>query len=254
MGEGLSTEEKLKAQESEYAFPYHYIPHQARKWGVRRHRVMSWGFEYLCYQYHIVDLIKRMKPQRVLEVGCGDGFMIGCLGNDVSERVGADFSARAIGFARAFHPDVTFHEGDAAALDGGFDVVAAIEVVEHIPDEGVGDFLNILFAQTGKGGRVVISVPSVVVPLNTKKHFRHYTAQLLKQQLDDAGIAYKVISEEYIYKLPRWLHWFNKITINRHWVLEVRAFNRWIWRLIWNRYRRVSDREGHHVVMVFEKP
>jgi SAM-dependent methyltransferase len=250
----LSNHEKIQAQESEYAFPYHYIPHPARKWGIRRHRVMKWAFEYLCYQYHVIDLIRSLNPESVLEVGCGDGFMIGSLGEAIPRRAGADFSERAILFARAFHPGVKFHAGDAADVEGEFDVVAAVEVVEHIPDEGVSGFLRTLFEKTRSGGKVVISVPSVVVPVNHKKHFRHYTAKLMKEQLREAGIDFRVLSEEFIYKLPLWLRLYNKLTLSRHWTLEVRAFNRWIWRLVWNRYRKVSESEGHHVVMVFEKP
>lgn len=248
-----SPEGKILAQESEYSFPYHYIPHFYRKWGVRRHRLLGWGMEYMCYQYHIIELIRGFAPQRVLEVGCGDGYMIGHLGGDIEQRVGADFSSRAIGFARAFHPHVSFHVGNASELAGGFDVVAAVEVLEHIPDEGLSGFINVLFDQVKSGGKVVICVPSVVVPLNRKKHFRHYTADMLRRQIADAGVDCEEQRCEYIFKLPRWMHWFNKITMGRHWVIEVRAFNRWIWNLVWNRYRVVSEDDGRHLVMVFEK-
>jgi 2-polyprenyl-3-methyl-5-hydroxy-6-metoxy-1,4-benzoquinol methylase len=193
-----------------------------------------------------------MSPDSVLEVGCGDGYFIGALGEQVKERVGADFSAKAIGFARAFHPDVRFHVGDVVELEQQFDVVAAIEVLEHIPDEQVADFLRVLFNRTRPGGHVVICVPSVVLPLN-RKHFRHYTAELLHDQVRKAYPDAELVREEHLCHVPRWMRIYDKVTVNRHWLLDIGFVSNWLWRRLWKRHRIADPVTGRHVVGVFRR-
>ena len=245
--------DRLDVQEQQYAFPYHYIPHFSEAGEARRCRTLGWGHEYLCYQYHIIDKVMSLNPTSVLEVGCGDGFFIGALGKKVAARVGADFSEKAIGFARAFHPDVRFHVGDAADIDQAFDVVTAIEVLEHIPDDGVERFLKVLFARVRPGGHVLISVPSVVLPFN-KKHFRHYSADLLCSQVRDAQPNAELVSMEHICRVPRWMSLYNKLTVNRYWTFEVSAVSRWVWRKLWRQHRIVDANTGRHVVGLFRRP
>jgi SAM-dependent methyltransferase len=245
--------DRLNLQEGQYEFPYHYIPRLDTSGDARRYRVLGWGFEYLCYQYHIVNRIRGMSPSSVLEVGCGDGFFIGALGLDVPLRVGADFSEKAIAFARAFHPDVTFHVGDAAAVEEQFDVVVAIEVLEHIPDEQVPQFLQVLFERVKPGGLVVISVPSVVLPLN-KKHFRHYSEKLLRDQVGEAFPEVEVIAVEHVCRVPRWMAVYDKLTVNRYWMIDVKLISSWLWRRLWSKHREADAETGRHVVGVFRKP
>lgn len=247
-----SVAHKLDVQEEQYIFPYHYIPHFSSDGGARRIRVLKWGLEYLCYQYHVLDLIGKLAPSSVLEVGCGDGYFIGALGNKIQERVGVDFSQRAIGFAKGFHPAVKFHVGDAAEIKKEFDVVVAIEVLEHIPDPQVGNFLRTLFDRTKTGGHVLICVPSVVLPLN-QKHFRHYTKQLLEAQVQDAYSDAELVGTEYICHLPRWIRIYDRITINRFWIIEILSITNFMWRVLWKNYRTGTEKTGRHVISVFRK-
>jgi 2-polyprenyl-3-methyl-5-hydroxy-6-metoxy-1,4-benzoquinol methylase len=247
-----SIDERLTLQEEQYHFPYHYIAHRLGLSEARYSRVLTWGFEYLCYQYHIAEKIISLRPDSVLEVGCGDGHYLGCLGNAVKHRVGADYSTRAIGFAKAFHPDVEFHACNAKDIDQQFDVVVCIEVLEHIPDIEISDFAQTLFGITKPGGYVVISVPSVVLPLN-RKHFRHYTSQLLKSQILESVPSARLEELQYVCKIPVWMSLFQRLTANRYWLVEIPVFSNLIWKNLWERNRIVDEKNGRHIVSVFRR-
>lgn len=248
----LTNFQRFKIQEYQYSFPYHYIPYLYGSFGARVCRSLKWGFEYLCYQHHIVDKVLTLKPTSLLEVGCGDGYFLGAIGTRIDERMGADFSEHAIRFAKAFNPDVSFHTGDAKAITRQFDVVVAIEVLEHIPDENVTDFLYTLFGLARPGGHIVISVPSVALRLNDK-HFRHYTENLLKSQVFGACSSVEVQSIEHICKIPWWLDLYTKLLSNRYGTIEINALSDIAWQHMWNKHRFACARTGRHIVGCFKK-
>lgn len=74
----------------------------------------------------------------VLDLGCGDGSFLHCLRQEVPgvEVRGADLSETALARARArgieaFRLDLA---GPDAQVPGGYDVITALEVIEHVPD------------------------------------------------------------------------------------------------------------------------
>ena len=100
-------------------------------------------------------------PQRVLDVGCGTGFLpiiFADLGHSVT---GVDFAPQMVEQARQkaleYHLDVHFQVGDAVALDSDdetFDVVSARHVLWNLPDpeRGAREWLRVL----KPGGRLAI--------------------------------------------------------------------------------------------------
>lgn len=78
------------------------------------------------------------KGDRLLEVGCGSGLMCGALTPLVPiSYTGVDTSREMIRMARASFPKMSFREGDGYKLpfpDRSFDVVAAFDVLQHVPD------------------------------------------------------------------------------------------------------------------------
>lgn len=243
---------KIQIQENQYNFPYHHIPHFADSKSPSVFRKLKWGLEYLCYQYHIIDKVTLMNPESVLEIGCGDGFFIGHLPPKIPTRIGVDLSEKSIAFAKAFHPECLFYAQDASTLETSFDVVTAIEVIEHIPEDELPAFFQTLFKRTKDNGKIVISVPTTVLPLN-KKHYRHYTAKLLVEQIQKTGISFKLYQEEYIYCDPWWFRYLKKALDNKYFSLEIKPLMRFTWKHIWNNYRLADKNTGHHLVLVLAK-
>lgn len=239
---------KFDQQEGLYAFPYHYIPSFDAKGRVSLQRRLSWGIEYLCYQLHVKEVIEALNPESVLEVGCGDGYLIGSLRQKISRRLGVDLSERAIRFAKAFHPGCEFAVADAAELSDTFDVVAAIEVLEHVPDDGVSAFIRGLEARLKPAGALIVSVPTTVLPLN-RKHYRHYDISLFRQQLASSGAKLEIERVEYVYRPPGWMRAFSVFSENPLYCIEIKPLMGWVWRHIWTRCRLGTERDAHHMVV-----
>jgi 2-polyprenyl-6-hydroxyphenyl methylase/3-demethylubiquinone-9 3-methyltransferase len=91
------------------------------------------------------------RPCRVLDVGCGAGF----LGNEIALRghdvTGIDIAADALAVAHAHDATgrVRYVEGDALALpfeDGSFDAVCAMDLLEHLesPERAIAEASRVL--------------------------------------------------------------------------------------------------------------
>src|SRR5581483_9064716 len=76
--------------------------------------------------------------ERVLDIGCGDGWMCGELAASGAHPLGVDIAAAAIDRARRHHPELEFRlaeiDGVLPLEDNTFDVAWASEVIEHVAD------------------------------------------------------------------------------------------------------------------------
>ena len=244
--------EKFKIQELEYNFPYHHLPHIDSQNNVVNYRTLSWGFKYFCYLLHCKKIIESLDINSVLDVGCGEGRFLGLLSDGIDRKVGVDLSERAIGFANAFHPDVEFLFKDASEIEEKFDVVTAIEVMEHIPDEEVSEFFNKLSAKTNRLGRILISVPTTVKPV-TIKHYRHYDLELFQNQLQVSNIPFQIEKVNYVYKEPKWLKLYLKLTNNKFGTLQVKYFNDWIWQYTQKNLCIADAKNGEELIILLKR-
>lgn len=246
--------EKFDMQDNQYSYPYHYIPYIDQNGIVRLYRDLFWGYEYFCYLIHIKEIIESISPQTLLDIGCGDGRLINLVAKNIKRSVGVDLSSRAIKFAQAFNTNknTEFLEMDAKYLNGEFDLVTAIEVLEHISDEDVCAFLNTIANHVRVGGKVIISVPTTVVPLH-KKHYRHYNIMLLEEQLKQSMSGLKIIEVNYVYKEDFLFKIMFKLKHNRFWFINIKLFQRLIWNYVIKKLRFASDTNGRHMIVILEK-
>lgn len=158
--------------------------------------------------------------RRVIEVGCGDGWNCAQLADRGFEVVGTDFNKQAIDWARKMAPSIPFFCGDltdgrfAAKYPDPFDIVLAVEVVEHIPPDECVNAIATMRSLVRNGGHLVVTVPSVNLPLDNPEHHRHFTRDLLASVIED-GRHWKIEwiggcgDIEFFSSFLRWRRWFD---------------------------------------------
>lgn len=170
-------------QEAQYMLPYHHLP-----------RLYHWPdkLEYECYMAFIEGIIADKRPRSLLDVGCGDGRLI----RDLGFGMGCDLSPRAIAWAQAMGLNCV--RMDARDVVGKYEMVTAIEVLEHIPPEQSREFTKLLALRSQRW--VLLSVPTTNAKLNPK-HYHHYDYALL---VDHIGCAFKIRQLWWIVDRPWW--------------------------------------------------
>jgi SAM-dependent methyltransferase len=142
---------------------------------------------------------------RVLDVGCGTGRVLAELGR-LGPAVGLDLSDEALRFCRERGHERVL-KGDLLHLpfpDGCFDLVTALDVLEHIEDH-VGA-LRECARVLAPGGRMFIFVPAHrwlwSLQDEISHHVRRYTAPTLRFALQDAGFAVERLTYVNVFLLP----------------------------------------------------
>lgn len=144
-----------------------------------------------------IDACKRCRGRRVIEVGCGDGWNCPLLIMAGFDVVGTDYNTEAIRWATELVPDARFFSSDLTSgqlptdLETGFDIVLAIEVIEHIAPPQCKQAMRQMRSLARNGGSLVATVPSANMPNNNPEHFRHFTPQSLSDTIEE-GLQWKV--------------------------------------------------------------
>ncbi len=244
--------DKFKIQEDQYIFPYHHLPYLDKDKNVVNHRSLSWGFKYFCYLLRTKELTEALNPASVLDVGCGEGRFLGLLNNEIDRKVGVDLSERPILFAKAFHPEIEFHAKNAADLQETFDIVTAIEVLEHIPDEQITQFLSTVYSRTKPGGHIIICVPTTVRALS-EKHYRHYDINIFRKQLKDSSLNLTERKVEYVFHSPAWLKLYSKFTQNGLWIFELKPLRNLVWNFVKKNLLKTTAENGEEMIVLLQK-
>ena len=160
---------------------------------------------------------------RVLEIGSGIGTLTGqfiprefYLASDINPSYLSYLRAYSVGkpYLRVRHIDAGV-PGDFVGIEGKFDTVLMVNVLEHVPNEQVT--LENIHSSLMPGGRAVILVPQHPAIYGTLDHAldhrERYTPKSLRQGLERAGFQVERIFDFNRFSVPGW--WFNGKVLKR---------------------------------------
>jgi SAM-dependent methyltransferase len=130
------------------------------------------GFKAIRYDDRIprcLELVRRLSPERVLDIGCGNGFFLQSLKNEgIGKRrlAGIEVSADAVreGQAQGLECVVGSADEPLPFPNEAFDLVFAGEVIEHLvdPDVMLAEIRRVL----APSGRLLLTTPNLVAWFN----------------------------------------------------------------------------------------
>jgi 2-polyprenyl-3-methyl-5-hydroxy-6-metoxy-1,4-benzoquinol methylase len=244
-------DDRFEIQDSQYHEPYHYYMN-LEPFSI--HKVLGWGLEYFSYLNTINDILTKIPHDTLLDVGCGDGYVLNYLSkmNPNKRYLGIDLSEKAIKFADAFKncDNVQFKVLNLKDVNEKFDCVLAIQVLEHIPDDQIRDFMDYLARVTNNLGFLIISVPTMNFPV-TKKHYRHYTIEkILSEKPEGFSLTYFTYnfdSKSIFFKMLKFL------LNNPLFIVKSSIVLRILMKMIKKNYLETTYDRGGYLVAMFKK-
>ena len=144
--------------------------------------------ERFAFYRELADVAARLRPNSVIDVGCGTGNLL----HELVERaapervVGIDYTRSGVRRAAQLVPGGEFLVADIydLSLDETFDVVLCTEVLEHVPDPAGA--VQCLLRLCGGSGAIVITVPDGASD-TFEGHLNFWTAAELEKFLGRYG-------------------------------------------------------------------
>ena len=167
----------------EHTYPILFRVEQSHWWHIGRRQIIASFVEDICRR--VTD-----RRPRILDVGCGTGANLLML-SKYGDAEGVDVSEDALAFCRERGLG-NVKLGAAEDLpydDGTFDLVTALDVVEHLDDDLAG--LREMRRVLRPGGRVLLFVPTFMflwgLQDDVSNHRRRYRMPELQRVLEKAG-------------------------------------------------------------------
>jgi 2-polyprenyl-6-hydroxyphenyl methylase/3-demethylubiquinone-9 3-methyltransferase len=172
-----------------------------------------------------------LEGKTALDVGCGAGLLTEPLARLGAKVTGIDASPEVIRVARehagSMGLEIDFRSGDVQEFDGSYDLITAMEVIEHVADPAA--FVNALAKRVAPNGLLILSTPSATgwskllmitvgeglgqIPRGTHEFEKFIAPGRMKALLGDAGL--KCLDVEGIAWSPtRGLHLSDDLRLN----------------------------------------
>jgi SAM-dependent methyltransferase len=144
---------------------------------------------------------------RVLEIGCGTGFVLSALHAERRfDLVGAEQHVAGLVWARRRLPEVDFVQLDARRMpyQGAFDAVGAFDVIEHIPEDE--EVMAAVHRALRPHGLFIVTVPQHAWMWSAADeqahHQRRYSRAELRTKLERNGFKLRFCSSFVFLLLP----------------------------------------------------
>ena len=148
-----------------------------------------------------------LEGRKALDVGCGAGLLAEPLTRLGAEVTGLDASAEVVAAARAHAAAmglaIDYRAGDVQELVGQFDLITAMEVIEHVADPAA--FIGALAERLAPDGLLILSTPNATnwsrlmmitlgegfgqIPKGTHDFAKFIGPERMNVLLADAGLA-----------------------------------------------------------------
>ena len=172
-----------------------------------------------------------LEGRSALDVGCGAGLLTEPLARLGAKVIGIDAAPELIEVARrhasAMELEIDYRAGDVQELEGTFDLITAMEVIEHVADPDA--FVAALAKRLAPGGLLILSTPNQTswsrlmiitvgeglgrIPKGTHDFDKFIAPEAMRKLLLDTGL--KCIDVEGIaWSLTRGLHLSDDLRLN----------------------------------------
>ena len=175
----------LPKEMQSHHYPILYQVEERHWWYVGRRRIIRSLVEKIC------STLDNSNP-RILDVGCGTGANLKMLAEH-GRAEGVDISQQAVDFCheRGLESVKLGAAEDLPYEDDSFDLVTALDVIEHLDDDVAG--LREMRRVLRPDGRLLLFVPAFMflwgVQDDVSNHRRRYTLPSLLQAVEAAGFV-----------------------------------------------------------------
>lgn len=181
-------------------------------------------------------ILRKIKGNRILDIGCGNGFLLGELAKQGREVFGVEPNPKLAILLRKCYPTIPIAEGTVETLEHltfstestnqapqRFDTITLLDVLEHVADDAAA--LQILYRKLVPGGRCILVVPAHQSLYGKRDqavgHYRRYSKKELLLKIKNAGfIPHEVRHWNALAFLP---YWFAEKILHRELTVSYRA-------------------------------
>ncbi|NNE14191.1 MAG: methyltransferase domain-containing protein [Saprospiraceae bacterium] len=131
---------------------------------------------------YFIDIKRKLKQPKILDLGCGTGKFIAMLG-EFGQAEGLELSTKAVETAQSLYPQVKYFQGNALTYklnDKSYDVIISQEVIEHINEQD--EYLKVCYNALKPGGYLILTTPNKNV-LDHMKDGKNWSNQPIENTL-----------------------------------------------------------------------
>lgn len=141
-------------------------------------------------------VLSKISAGKVLDAGCGQGFILSGLDTKACEAYGFDMNADDLNIAKTSVKNGEFclaSIDNVPFLDNTFDYIICTEVLEHITAELSNVALRELYRVLKPGGTAIFTVPNGKGPSGrySTQHIRFFTFSSISNTIETAGFEIK---------------------------------------------------------------